>query len=193
MERPADDFRPVHDVRPASNARHAPIASPPFRWDLVFVPTAMVRIAEDGVDTWATIRALVNQSSTMSRIAYSTFRRLDLRSFTYQGNRFTTFRVMHRNQNSTWALKINALITEALPFRPYSDPLLDDPTRDLAQDTLADPDPRANTSVDLELGGDVYPRLQRDGHVFSGIGDVNAFQTTLGYVFVGSIRNMPRH
>uniref|UniRef100_A0A1I8Q2X8 Peptidase aspartic putative domain-containing protein n=1 Tax=Stomoxys calcitrans TaxID=35570 RepID=A0A1I8Q2X8_STOCA len=189
MERPADDFRPVHDVRPARNARHAPIAW----WDLVFVPTAMVRIAEDGVDTWATIRALVNQSSTMSRIAYSTFRRLDLRSFTYQGNRFTTFQLMHRNPNSTWALKINALITEALPFRPCSDPLLDDPTRDLAQDSLADPDPRANTSVDLELGGDVYPRLQRDGHIFSGIGDVNAFQTTLGYVFVGPIRNMPRH
>ncbi|XP_059221039.1 luciferin sulfotransferase [Stomoxys calcitrans] len=101
----------------------------------------------------------------MSRIAYSTFRRLDLRSFTYQGNRFTTYRLMHRNPNSTWALKINGLIREALPLRPYTDPLLDDPTGDLAQDTLADPDPRGNTSVDLVLGGDVYPRLQRDGHI----------------------------
>lgn len=54
--------------------------APRFTWDLVFIPTALVRaIAENG-DTWKTVRALICQSSLMSRIAYSTFQGLGLRS-----------------------------------------------------------------------------------------------------------------
>ncbi|XP_075157938.1 uncharacterized protein LOC142231204 [Haematobia irritans] len=191
-----DPLRPAHLVGPIAEA---PPSDPtpsreddaPLRWDLVFVPTATVRVSEDGVNTWTTIRAIINQSATMSRMAYSTFRRIGLRSFIHRGHRFTTFRLMPRSTNSTWALRVNALITNDLPTRPYSDPILEDPTRDLAADTLADIDPRSNTTIDLELGADVYPALRRDGHVFTGLGDVHAYQTTLGYTFAGPIRNMP--
>lgn len=128
----------------------------------------------------------------MSRIAYSTYRRLGLRSFTYRGNRFAHFRLMPRNVNSTWALRVNALITDNLPTRPYSDPIIDDPTQDFTNNTLADMDPRSNTPIDLELGADVYPALQREGKVATGLGDVYAYPTTLGYILTGPIRNLPR-
>ncbi|XP_059219471.1 uncharacterized protein LOC131997352 [Stomoxys calcitrans] len=163
-----------------------------LKLDIVFVPTATVRVSEDGVDRWSSIRALVNQGSTMSRIAYSTYRRLGLRSFTYRGNRFAHFRLMPRNVNSTWALRVNALITDNLPTRPYSDPIIDDPTQDFTNNTLADMDPRSNTPIDLELGADVYPALQREGKVATGLGDVYAYPTTLGYILTGPIRNLPR-
>ncbi|XP_075150253.1 uncharacterized protein LOC142224367 [Haematobia irritans] len=191
--RPAHLFGPPASVvvQPAADAL-PPVDNAPFRWDLVFVPTAMVRISENDVDRYTTVRALISQSTTMSRIAYSTFRRIGLRSFNYRGQRFTTFRLMPRSTSGTWALRVNALITNELPTRPYSDPIIDDPTRDLATDTLADMDPRSNSPIDLELGADVYPALRRDGHVFTGLGDVHAYQTNLGYVFAGPIRNMPR-
>ncbi|XP_075144763.1 uncharacterized protein LOC142219880 [Haematobia irritans] len=188
-----DPLRPAHLFEDNVIAAAAPPANPvPFRWDLVFVPTAMVRVSEDEVDRYTTIRAVVSQSATMTRIAYSTLRRIGLRSFNHRGQRFTTFRLMPRSTSGTWALRVNALITDELPTRPYSDPILEDPTRDLAQDTLADMDPRSNSPIDLELGADVYPALRRDGHVFTGLGDVHAYLTTLGYVFAGPIRNMPR-
>ncbi|XP_075153236.1 uncharacterized protein LOC142226880 [Haematobia irritans] len=187
-----DPLRPAHlfGGLPEAPAQRAESSS--FRWDLVFVPTAIVRVSEDEVDRYTTIRALICQSSTMSKIAYSTFRRIGLRSFTYQGQRFTSFKLMPRKTNSTWALRVNALITDTLPTRPYSDPMIDDPTRDLPQDTLADMDPRSNSPIDLELGADVFPALRRDGHVHTGLGDVYAYQTTLGYIILGPIRNMPR-
>lgn len=163
---------------------------PLINWALVFIPTAMVRIAADGADRWATMRALLSQSSTMSRIATATFKRLGLRSFLHEGTRFTNIKIMSRHTRSTWALKVNAMITDELPRRPYTDPIIEDPTGDFTHSTLADVDPRCNTPIDIELGADVYPAISQDGAVFSGIGDVYAYQTTLGYVFAGATRNL---
>ncbi|XP_073843407.1 uncharacterized protein [Musca autumnalis] len=169
----------------------APIVVPSFSWDLVFVPTALVRVSADSVDTWKTVRALICQSATMSRMAYSTFQRLGLRSIIYQSRRFATFKIMARNINGTWALKVNALITDELPRRPYSDPLLEDPTGYFAPQALADPDPRSNIPIDLELGADTFSAIHQEGCTPAGIGDVKAFNTKLGYVFSGPIKNMP--
>ncbi|XP_075150627.1 uncharacterized protein LOC142224725 [Haematobia irritans] len=167
-----------------------PVNSSAFKWDHVFIPTAMIRVSLEEVDSWATVRALICQSSTMSRIAYSTFRRLGLRSFLHQGQRFTKIRIMPRRTNSTWALKVNALITDELPRRPYSDPLVEDPTRDFSDHSLADPDPRSNVPIDIELGADTYSAIHREGSTFTGIGDVNAYKTVLGYIISGPIRNL---
>ncbi|XP_073819339.1 uncharacterized protein [Musca autumnalis] len=169
----------------------APIVVPPFSWDLVFVPTALVRVASDNVDEWKTVRALISQSSSMSKIAYSVFQRLGLRSVMYKSRRFATFKIMARNPNGTWALKVNALITDDLPYRPYSDPMLEDPRSYFTPQALADPDPQSNIPIDLELGADTYSALHLEGCTSAGIGDVKAFQTRLGYVFSGPIKNMP--
>ncbi|XP_058984287.1 uncharacterized protein LOC131805061 [Musca domestica] len=169
----------------------APIVIPPFSWDLVFVPTALVRVASEGVDTWKTVRALICQSASMSKIAYSAFQRLGLRSFIYRNRRFAAFKIMARNPNNTWALKVNALISDDLPRKPYSHPLLEDLTSYFTQQALADPDPRSNIPIDLELGADTYSVIRQDGCTPAGIGDVQAFQTKLGYVFSGPIKNMP--
>ncbi|XP_073826138.1 uncharacterized protein [Musca autumnalis] len=163
-----------------------------FTWDLVFVPTAMVRVLAEGIDTYATIRALVSQSSVMSRISYSSFRRLGLRSFLHQNRRFATFKIMARNTNDTWALKVNALITNELPYRPYNDPIIEDPTHDFVPNRLADVDPRGNTPIELELGGDTYSAIRREGRFFTGLGDVYGYETALGYVISGPIKNLPR-
>ncbi|XP_073843070.1 uncharacterized protein [Musca autumnalis] len=163
-----------------------------FTWDLVFVPTAMVRVVAEEIETYATIRALVLQGAAMSRISYSSFRRLGLRSFLHKSRRFTTFKIMSRNTNDTWALKINALITNELPYRPYSDPIIEDPTVDFPANRLADVDPRGNLPIELELGGDTYSAISREGRMFTGLGDVYGYETALGFVISGPIKNMER-
>lgn len=163
-----------------------------FTWDLVFVPTAMVRVMGTGIETYATLRSLINQASVMSRISYSSFRRLGLRSFLHKERRFTTFKIMGRNTNDTWALKVNALITNELPYRPYDDPIIEDPAHDIPSNRLADVDPRGNTPIEIELGGDTYSALRREGRLFTGLGDVYAYETAVGFVLSGPIKNMPR-
>lgn len=160
-----------------------------FRDAVVFVPTAMVRVAEDTFETWSSMRALINQSSTVSRIASTTFRRLNLTSFRQHDRRFAIFKIKSRHTRSVWVLKVNALITDELPKRPFSDPIIEDPTENLSPATCADIDPRSNTPVDLELGADVYHAIYQEGFLNTGPGRVHAFKTTLGYVFSGPVRN----
>ncbi|XP_073819882.1 uncharacterized protein [Musca autumnalis] len=164
-----------------------------FTWDLVFVPTAMIRVMGTGMETYATLRSLINQASVMSRISYSSFRRLGLRSFLHKERRFTTFKIMGRNTNDTWALKVNALITNELPYRPYDDPIIEDPALDIPSNRLADVDPRGNTPIEIELGGDTYSALRREGLLFTGLGDVYAYETAVGFVVSGPIKNLPRN
>ncbi|XP_058978016.1 uncharacterized protein LOC109613382 [Musca domestica] len=169
------------------------ITTPAFAWDLVFVPTAMVRITAEGMEGFSMLRAIISQSATMSKISYAAFRRLGLQSREYKGERFTTFTVSPRRTNSTWSLKVNAVIIEDLPRRIYSDPILEDPTRCFTSYALADPDPRGNSPIDVELGADTYSAIRKDGCTAAGIGDVLAYNTQLGYVFAGPIKNMPRN
>lgn len=163
--------------------------STPFRWPNVFVPTAMVRVSDERFDTWKSMRALINLASIVSRIASSTFKRLGLRSFKHEGQRFTTLKIMSRKASSTWAVRVNALITDELPRRPYSDPIIEDPTRDHNNDSLADIDPRSNTPIDIELGADVYNQIQMNGALPTAVGDVVAYRTRLGYAFAGPVKN----
>ncbi|XP_058987398.1 uncharacterized protein LOC131806756 isoform X1 [Musca domestica] len=145
------------------------VTTPAFAWDLVFVPTAMVRITAEGMEGFSMLRAIISQSATMSKISYAAFRRLGLQSRNYKGERFTTFTVSPRRTNSTWRLKVNALIIEDLPRRIYSDPILEDPTRCFTSYALADPDPRGNSPIDVELGADTYSAIRKDGCTAAGI------------------------
>lgn len=86
---------------------------------------------------------------------------------------------------SSWVLKVTAMITDELPRRPYDDPIIDDPTRNFAHGTTADIDACCNTPIDLELGAELYPSIRREGVIHAGVGLVEAHKTALGYVFVG--------
>lgn len=156
----------------------------------VFIPTALVRVSDDRFETFKIMRALITQSSVVSRIASSTFKRMGLRSFQHEGQRFTSFKLMSRKMTSTWAVRVNALITDSLPRRPYTDPLIEDPTRDFSGDALADVDPRGNTPFDVELGADIYSSIYLDGAVPTAVGEVTAYRTQLGYVFSGPAKNL---
>uniref|UniRef100_A0A1I8PSR5 Uncharacterized protein n=1 Tax=Stomoxys calcitrans TaxID=35570 RepID=A0A1I8PSR5_STOCA len=151
------------------------ITAPSFAWDLVLTSTAMIRVAGDEVDNWASMRALICQSLTMSRIAYSTFRHLGLGSFLHQGQRFASLKIMPRDTGNTWELKVNAHITYELRLRPYSGPLFEDPTRDFSDNSLADPHLRSNVPIDLELRADTYSALHREGCLHTGVGDLKVY------------------
>uniref|UniRef100_A0A1I8MCC1 Uncharacterized protein n=1 Tax=Musca domestica TaxID=7370 RepID=A0A1I8MCC1_MUSDO len=103
-----------------------------------------------------------------------------LRSFLYQDRRFTTFKIMSRRSNSTWLMKVNDIVTDELPRRIYSDPILNDPTSYFTEEALSDPDPRSNIPIDLELGGDTYSAIRREGCNAAGLGDVQEYNTNLG-------------
>lgn len=181
----------IHGAPQLDNSLQPPSPSPILRWNLVLVPTATVRVVGDDSSSWSTVRALVNQGAAMSRISYASFQRMGFRSFKFLGQRFTTFKIKARNQSSSWALKVHAIITDELPYRSYCDPILEDPTRDFTGGSLADVDPRSNTPIEIELGADTYSAIIQEGKTFSGIGGVYGYQTNLGYVLTGPIRNLP--
>lgn len=158
---------------------------PPFRRSSVFIPTTMVRVAEDTKDSWASLRALLCPSIVASRVASSTVRRLGLVTFRQREHRFATLQLKSRHEQRAWVLQVTAVVTTDLPRRPYLDPIIEDPTRDFSRDTIADVDPRSNVPIDIELGADVYPAIRRDGVIRTDVGQVEAVKTALGYVFVG--------
>ncbi|XP_073840353.1 uncharacterized protein [Musca autumnalis] len=182
----------IHGAPQLSNSLQPPTPSQVLRWNLVMIPTATIRIMGEEARLWASVRALVHQGSAMSRISYASFQRIGLRSFLYLGRRFTTLKIQARNENSTWALRVHALVTDELPYRPYIDPIIEDPTMDFGGGSLADVDPRSNTPIEVELGADAYSAIVQEGRTFSGVGDVYGYQTRLGYVLSGPIRNLPQ-
>ncbi|XP_073845464.1 uncharacterized protein [Musca autumnalis] len=181
----------IHGAPQLDNSIQPPAPATVLKWNLVFVPTATIRVVGDDPYSWATLRALINKGASMSRISYSSFQRMGLRSFTFLGRRFTTFKIKARNLNATWTFKVHAFITDELPYNPYCDPIIEDPTRDFTGGSLADVDPRSNTPIELELGADTYSAIYQEGRTFSGVGGVYGYQTELGYVLAGPTRNLP--
>ncbi|XP_058983959.1 uncharacterized protein LOC131804785 isoform X1 [Musca domestica] len=167
------------------------INAPAFAWDLVLVPTVMIRLMAEGMEGFVMVRALMSQSATMTTISYAAYRRFGLQHRIYKGQRITTFTIRPRRISSSWSLQVNAVVSDKLPRRLYSEALLEDPTRGFTNYAIADPDPRGNTPIDVELGADTYNAIRKSGCVAVGLGDVRAFNTQLGYVFAGPIRNMP--
>ncbi|XP_065362054.1 uncharacterized protein LOC135955625 [Calliphora vicina] len=158
----------------------------PVTWPNVFLPTATVRIApKEKSDNWSSVRALLTQSLSISRIAVSTVKRLNLSSIDKNGTRFAQFHMKARNNRSKFCKRLLALITEDLPRRPYSAPIKDNPYEEFTEDTLADMDPQANSQIELELVCDVFPFIRRDGAIELEMGNVVATKTALGYTFAG--------
>lgn len=79
------------------------------------------------------------------------------------------------------------MLTNDLPRKPYDLPIDANPSLDFPEDTLADPNPRCNATVELEIGADFYKDIHRNGSLDTEIPGVIAEQTALGYVFIGAI------
>ncbi|XP_065354870.1 uncharacterized protein LOC135949285 [Calliphora vicina] len=156
-----------------------------FVWTKVFVPTATVKITHNKMEIWYPIRAVINQSLTISRISRSCVQKLILPTKNIQGFQFAKFQIKTRHENSRWTREIKALITQDLPKRPYSGPMKKDPSTDFGENLLADLAPTSNTPIDLELGSDLYPAIRRDAALDSALEQVIAVKTALGYVFSG--------
>lgn len=178
-------------TRSVSEVRLTPRSSVPFKWSKVFIATAQIKIAipnEPGM--WHTCRVSLNFHSTVSRIAANLQSQLLFETFEYREARFVKLRTTGRLSRFKWKREIRALLTNDLPRKPYERPLKEDPTVDFSTDTLADPDPRCNTAIDLELGADEFPDLWRNGSITSCLPGVIAQQTAIGYTFTGPVGNL---
>lgn len=75
---------------------------------------------------------------------------------------------MTQIQHSSWrdsnpyTIRVKASVTNQLPRRLYSDPIIEDPSQEFERHSLADMDPRANNPIDIELAGDVFTVLRGD-------------------------------
>ncbi|XP_058984293.1 uncharacterized protein LOC131806654 [Musca domestica] len=166
------------------------INAPAFAWDLILVPTVMIRLMAEGMEGFVMVRALMSQSATMTTISYAAYA---------APQRITTFTIRPRRISSSWSLQVNAVVRDKLPRRLYSEALLEDSTRGFTNYAIAGPDPRGNTPIDVELGADTYNAIRKSGCVAVGLTEPEhaccrkltlSFNTQLGIVFAGQIRNM---
>lgn len=159
-----------------------------FNWSKAFIATAQLKIGipnEPGL--WRTCRAGLNFYSPYSRVAIRLQSDLKLETFDFQGARFAKLHVTGRLNHFKWNKTIRALLTNDLPKKPYNKPLVENPTSEFSADSLADPDPRCNLPIDLELGAEEFYDLYRNGSINSDVKYVVAMQTSIGYVFTGPI------
>lgn len=176
-EEPVEKFK-------SAMTQTSPITS--FMWPSVFIPTATIKISSKGKsDVWSYSRALINQSSNITKIASSITKKLGILIKEQEGHRFALVNIRSRNTKNKYNEQVMALITEDLPRRPYPAPIKDFPYEEFSEDMLADMDPRSNTFIEMELGSDIYATIRRDGTIELEMGDVIAQKTALGYVFSG--------
>ncbi|XP_075153340.1 uncharacterized protein LOC142236549 [Haematobia irritans] len=184
--------RPSHSAkrpqRSQSEFKLVPQPHVPFRWSKVLVPTVQVHVAfPEEPYIWHTCRAILNFSATVSRISCNLQSSLHLPTFAYRDTRFAKFRLSGRLARFKWTKEIRALMTSDLPRKPYDGPILSNPDKDFSLDTLADPDFKCNTPIDIELGSDYFADLWRNGSLETNVPGVVAIKTALGYTFSGSM------
>ncbi|XP_073814288.1 uncharacterized protein [Musca autumnalis] len=189
--RPLASRTSPHDILDDSKFKLTPRPSVPFAWSKVFIPTAQIRISIPGFENmWHICRASLNFNATVSRVAVRLQTELNLETFVYNEARFAKFVIAHRLPHTQWKREIRAILTNDLPKKPYAFPIPDDPTTDFTPDTLADPDPRCNAAIEVELAADLYKALYRNGSLETDLPNVIAHQTALGYTFIGGIGNI---
>lgn len=160
----------------------------PFGWSKVFVPTVQIKISmPEQPGMWHLCRGIVNSQATVSRIAVRLQSELCLETFEYRNTRFAKVLIAARLSHFNWKREIRAMLTNDLPRKPYDLPIDANPSSDFPEDTLADPNPRCNATVELEIGADFYKDIHRNGSLDTEIPGVIAEQTALGYVFIGAI------
>lgn len=183
--------QPEHTTLESSSTadpKHEDPDTPPFNWNLVFIPTASIRICQESLDTWISTRAIINRSSTVSRVSESFVAKYKIKTMLKNSHTFANFTMRSYNEKNKWSAKVTALVTKELPRKPYSRPITADPTEDFSATKLADIDPQANTPAEIEIGSDVYSLIRRDGAIETEVGHVVAEMSALGYLFSGPIR-----
>ncbi|KAI8116031.1 hypothetical protein CVS40_11826 [Lucilia cuprina] len=152
------DPQPSRQVDP----RIIDLNTPFFNVNLVFIPTTSIKITAEHVNTWISTRAIVNRSSTISKISKSFVQKYKIIKTTIKnGHDFAIFEIKSYNDRNKWTTKITALITDELPRKPYTGPILADPTAD-------------------------FP----DGALSTEVGQVVVEKSALGYLFSRPIQNL---
>ncbi|XP_073836510.1 uncharacterized protein [Musca autumnalis] len=169
----------------------APRPNVPFAHSKVFIPTVQIRIEMPNQGgAWHLCRGSLNFHATVSRISKSLQSKLKLETFNHGETRFAKFVIASRNSRKIWKKEITAIVTSDLPKKPYAGPIEANPAIDFPEDSLADPIPRSNTAIELELGADLYKTIFRNGCLETEVAGVFAQPTALGYVFVGVVEHM---
>lgn len=180
--------RPQSTVQTQTEPQQHLQPNEPRKWSDVFLPTAQLRIAfPKQRSMWHVCRTGLNFYSPVSKIAAQLQADLKLETFQHGGAKFAKFRVTGRSDRFKWSKEIRALVTHDLPKKLYSTPITENPTLEFSADSLADPDPRCNVSIYLELGADEFYDLHRNGSINTDLKYVIAQPSAIGYVFMGPI------
>lgn len=147
------------------------------------VPTAEVYIATD--NGLISVRALLNPSLTTSRISSVFVHEHKLDVFKLEGKSFVKL-IVNPNMNSIIKYDICMLVVKELPKKPYTSPFNEVVKAKFGNLSLADPNFDTNSSVLMELGGDVYTRILKPNVIHVDGGSLLAQDTTLGWLIMGS-------
>ncbi|XP_075151317.1 uncharacterized protein LOC142240649 [Haematobia irritans] len=156
----------------------------PYHRSNVFLPTAVVKVADTDCERWREVRVLLCQSAPISRIAYSVVTRFGFPIIRKGEHRLVRIALQSRHPSQQTIFKVDAVVTRDLPRRVYSEAILEDPSVGFPH-PMADRDIRSNDPIDLEIGGDVFAYLRRRDISLTDLGEVYAQKTLLGYIFAG--------
>lgn len=147
------------------------------------VPTVEVYgMTEDGC---VSIRAILNPSSTASRIAASFVKDNKLNTFKMDGKTYVKLTITP-NMNSLIKYEMCWLVTKELPKPPYSTSLNESVKEKVGHIALADPNFYSNDPVVMEIGGNLYTSTLKPNTIHIDGGSLLAQDTTLGWLIMGS-------
>lgn len=147
------------------------------------VPTVEVYgMTEEGC---VSIRAILNPSSTLSRIAASFVRDNKLRTFNLDGQTYVKLTITP-NMNSLIKYDMCWLVTNELPKQPYTNSLKESIKDKVEHIALADPNFNLNEPVFMELGGDLYASTLKPNTIHIDGGSLLAQDSTFGWLIMGS-------
>lgn len=155
----------------------------PSSLKMTFVPTAEIyAMLEDGC---VLTRAIINPSSTCSRIAHTFVKKNHLKAFDVDGKTYVKTTITP-NMSSTTKYDMYFLVTKELPKYPHSRGFKESIKDRFGNLALADPNFFTNDPVEHELGGDIYSSILKSNVIHIDGGSVIAQDTTLGWLIMGS-------
>lgn len=149
----------------------------------VLVPTAEVLATTN--DGCISLRAILNPSSTSSRIANSFVEKYKLQTFQLDDKKYVKLMITP-NMSSTIKYEMYMMVVRELPKKPYTTSIKSSLKEKFGNLSLADPKFYENDPVMVELGGDLYSRVLKSNIIHIDGGSLMAQDSTLGWLIMGS-------
>lgn len=144
--------------------------------------TAQIRLRNS--DEWHVMRALINPSKPQSTISSDIVKRLKFTTSILQSKEVCRLTVGSK-QDGGFCTEVTALVTPQLPRNPYESDIPESARKPFEHLVLADPQFLLSTSIVVELGADIYPRILRSGFIPNNDGLAVAQSTEFGWVITG--------